>query len=130
MSSEEKRISSGQAYDSQVLLSMADYLITDYSSCLFDFLVTDRPIIQFLYDYDYYLNDDRGLYYSKEEMDCGHIVLTEQGMKAVLEEVANSRIDTSQKQIALKQKMMTFESESNSECIYNAIRSDLQAKKA
>lgn len=36
------------------LLALADVLITDYSSIFFDFLVTRRPIIHYLYDYRTY----------------------------------------------------------------------------
>lgn len=42
------------------LLAIADVLITDYSSIFFDFLITGRPIIHYLYDYRSY-NSARGL---------------------------------------------------------------------
>lgn len=42
------------------LLSVVDVLITDYSSIFFDFLVTERPIIHYVYDYDEY-ERERGL---------------------------------------------------------------------
>ena len=58
-------------YAAQELLAATDILITDYSSCFFDFLILDRPIIHFLYDYEYYATKDRGLYYKKEEVVCG-----------------------------------------------------------
>lgn len=60
-------------YQSQELLASTDILITDYSSCFFDYLILDRPIIHYLYDYDYYANKDRGLYYKKEEVVCGDV---------------------------------------------------------
>ena len=47
-----------ETYD---VLNIADTLITDYSSVFFDYAVTRRKIILFVYDYDKYL-DDRGLY--------------------------------------------------------------------
>ena len=60
-------------YNTQALMASADILITDYSSCFFDYLILNRPIIHFIYDYDYYKNDDRGLYYDKEEVCSGAI---------------------------------------------------------
>ena len=42
------------------LLAQVDVLITDYSSIFFDFLVTGRPIIHYMYDYDDYVSE-RGL---------------------------------------------------------------------
>lgn len=57
--------------DTQLLLGASDILISDYSSCIFDFLVLNRPIIQYVYDYDFYKNKDRGLYYDIEQVTCG-----------------------------------------------------------
>lgn len=61
------------SYLSQELLAASDILITDYSSCFFDYLLLDRPIIHYLYDYDYYSSADRGLYYKKEDVVCGDV---------------------------------------------------------
>lgn len=36
----------------QELLAVSDLLITDYSSTFYDFLLTDRPIIHYCYDYE------------------------------------------------------------------------------
>ena len=47
--------------DISVFLPQADCLITDYSSVYFDYLVLNRPIIFYPYDYNYYSIDDRGL---------------------------------------------------------------------
>lgn len=51
--------------DTQQLLKITDILITDYSSVYADFLYLHRPIIHFLYDNNYYEQDDRGLYAKK-----------------------------------------------------------------
>lgn len=47
--------------DTNELLAYTDVLITDYSSIFFDFLVTDRPILFYMYDKDQYVHD-RGVY--------------------------------------------------------------------
>lgn len=44
------------------LCAVAAVLITDYSSVLFDFAVTGRPILLYCYDLDTYANQTRGLY--------------------------------------------------------------------
>lgn len=46
----------------QQLLCMADVLITDYSSSMWDFALTRKPAFLFTPDLQYYLNDDRGFY--------------------------------------------------------------------
>jgi CDP-glycerol glycerophosphotransferase len=54
-------------------LLSTDILITDYSSCYFDFLLLNRPIIHYVYDYDQYKNQDRGLYYSIDKAKGGAV---------------------------------------------------------
>lgn len=41
-------------------LGEVDVLITDYSSIYFDYLMYNRPILFYCFDYDYYLTKDRG----------------------------------------------------------------------
>lgn len=43
------------------LFKVSDILISDYSACIADFSILERPIICFAYDYDSYKNN-RGLY--------------------------------------------------------------------
>lgn len=43
-------------------LSSVDVLITDYSSVFFDYSITGKPIILFMYDYDEYMAE-RGMYF-------------------------------------------------------------------
>ncbi|MEC1862310.1 CDP-glycerol glycerophosphotransferase family protein [Bacillus licheniformis] len=53
--------------DTNQLLSTVDILITDYSSIFFDFLVTDRPILFYMWDADDY-NKQRGKYINNEDL--------------------------------------------------------------
>lgn len=43
------------------LMIVSDLLISDYSSIIFDYLILDKPILQFCYDYEKYKNL-RGMY--------------------------------------------------------------------
>lgn len=47
--------------DKYEFISRADALITDYSSVMFDFSITGKPIILFMYDFDEYM-ENRGMY--------------------------------------------------------------------
>lgn len=58
-------------------LNCADALITDYSSVFFDFSLTKKPIILFMYDYDTYLAD-RGLYMDVRTLPFRQIYKTEE----------------------------------------------------
>lgn len=53
--------------DSNILLSIVDILITDYSSISFDFMVTGRPILYYIHDLEKY-EADRGLYFDMKSM--------------------------------------------------------------
>jgi len=48
-----------------------DLLITDYSSIYLDFLLSEKPIIFFPYDYDNYLAKDREFYYDYDSVTPG-----------------------------------------------------------
>ncbi len=58
-------------------LNCADALITDYSSVFFDFSLTKKPIILFMYDYDTYLAD-RGLYMDVRSLPFRQIYKTDE----------------------------------------------------
>jgi CDP-glycerol glycerophosphotransferase len=49
--------------DVRDLYLAADLLVTDYSSTMFDFAVTGRPILLFTYDLDHYRDEVRGFYF-------------------------------------------------------------------
>lgn len=49
--------------DIQELLYIADILISDYSSLMFDYALTKRPCFLYMSDYEEYTSHDRGLYF-------------------------------------------------------------------
>ncbi|MCK4852491.1 MAG: CDP-glycerol glycerophosphotransferase family protein, partial [Candidatus Omnitrophica bacterium] len=53
------------------LLPAVDFLVTDYSSVYFDYLLLDRPIIFAPFDMEEYLRDDRELYYGYNDVTPG-----------------------------------------------------------
>lgn len=56
--------------DPMALMKLADCLITDYSSIFFDYLVLDKPIIYFCFDYENYLKN-REMYLDYDETLAG-----------------------------------------------------------
>jgi CDP-glycerol glycerophosphotransferase (TagB/SpsB family) len=71
------------------LLKYTDILITDYSSIYFDFLLLDRPIIFFSYDYEEYSTNMNGFVYDYESFAPGPKVKTEKELVAEIEKQAN-----------------------------------------
>ncbi|MFI7355541.1 CDP-glycerol glycerophosphotransferase family protein [Streptomyces avidinii] len=55
---------------------IADVMITDYSSLMFDFVNTGRPILFFTYDLDHYRDTLRGFYFDFEQSAPGPLVYT------------------------------------------------------
>lgn len=64
----DKIINGNFGDDMAQYLACTDVLITDASSCMFDFMITKKPIFLFFPDYDHYLNVERGLYYDIEKL--------------------------------------------------------------
>ncbi|RKD23171.1 glycerophosphotransferase [Ammoniphilus oxalaticus] len=57
------------AYDDiQELLSVSDILISDYSSLMFDFSITNRPCFLYVPDLEEYIQTDRNLYFDLNEL--------------------------------------------------------------
>ncbi len=54
-------------HDMQELMVAADVLISDYSSCLYDFCITRKPAFVYATDLDNYMNNDRSFAYDFEK---------------------------------------------------------------
>lgn len=63
--------------DVQELLLISDVLVTDYSTLMFDFAHTGRPMIFYAYDLAHYRDELRGFYFDFEADAPGPIVSTE-----------------------------------------------------
>ena len=57
-------------------LDKTDLLITDYSSVYFDFLLTRKPVLFFVYDLEYYKTKDRGFAVPFDQFTPGQKVYT------------------------------------------------------
>lgn len=68
------------------LLLAADALITDYSSVMFDFSVTGKPMYFLVPDLDHYRGKLRGFYFDLADRAPGPLVRTQQELAAALED--------------------------------------------
>jgi CDP-glycerol glycerophosphotransferase len=66
------------------LFTIADVLITDYSSVMFDFAVTGRPMLFFTYDLATYRDKLRGFYFDFEAEAPGPLLATSEEVLAAL----------------------------------------------
>ena len=70
-------INVSEDYDMAELLAVSDLLITDYSSCMFDFVITNRPVIYFIPDKEAYNEDMRGFYFPMATQMPGELATTQ-----------------------------------------------------
>lgn len=54
--------------DMQELIAASDLLITDYSSCMFDMAIAQKPCILFTPDIETYLSSERGIYFHPDNL--------------------------------------------------------------
>jgi len=73
------------------LLLAADALITDYSSVMFDFSATGKPMFFFVPDLDHYRGRLRGFYFDLAERAPGPVVATQQDLTEALLAAADDR---------------------------------------
>lgn len=71
-------------------LSLFDILITNYSSIYFDYLLLDRPIIFFPYDFEQYISEEKKLLFDYHDMAPGPICATQAEVEtAILQTSSN-----------------------------------------
>lgn len=58
--------------DTQILIIESKALITDYSSIYIDYLLLDKPLLFYCYDYEHYLENDREMYFNYEDVTPGN----------------------------------------------------------
>lgn len=95
--------------DMASLLQVADVLVTDYSSSMFDFALTDRPIVLFQPDQDEYLAT-RGLIYDIREFAPGPIATTEAELRSLLGSVSSWATEFAPARAAYRDRFGTYES--------------------
>lgn len=69
----------------EVLYRLSSALVTDYSSCFIDYMLTGKPAVSFAYDLDSYLALERGAFYDLEEVFPGPVCRTFEELRRALE---------------------------------------------
>lgn len=90
--------------DIQELLLITDILITDYSSVMFDFANTERPILFYTYDLDIYRDKLRGFYMDFENEAPGPLVFNTDEIIQCIENIDEIKNNYKNKYNQFKQK--------------------------
>lgn len=77
--------------DIQEILMDTDVLISDYSSTYIDYLLLDRPLIFYNFDYQDYLKNDREMYYDYDEVTPGYKAQTFDELLDELDSLMNDK---------------------------------------
>jgi CDP-glycerol glycerophosphotransferase len=86
----------------------ADVLVTDYSSSMFDFSVTGKPMIFLAPDFDEYVAN-RGFYFDFEKLAPGPILRDSSFLRKALESIDSQQAIYAQKYLAWQQKFNKLE---------------------
>lgn len=95
--------------DVQTLLYQTDILISDYSASYIDYLLIDRPIILYPYDYEDYILSERSLYFKFEDNDCGYKAYCFDELISSLEKVCMTWQDDEHKVGRINAKRVYFD---------------------
>ena len=108
--------------ETYAFLNSCDALITDYSSVLFDFAPTKKPIVLFTFDEDEYLHD-RGMYLSLDDLPFSRVKSCSELLYVLRDEKS---ADESNKYSDLLSRYCSFESASSTElqCDYVILGKD------
>jgi CDP-glycerol glycerophosphotransferase (TagB/SpsB family) len=98
-------LSSSRYPDIEILYREAALLVTDYSSCAIDFMLTGKPVVSFAYDYDHYANTERGLFYDLEHVFPGPVCKTFDELANSLEQVFDKDVNPDGEIYMLKRKV-------------------------
>jgi CDP-glycerol glycerophosphotransferase len=78
-------------HDVTPLLQLADGVITDYSSLMFDYALLDRPLVFHVPDYDDYVDNSRGSYFDLASVAPGPLTRTPEELFAALSDLDELR---------------------------------------
>jgi CDP-glycerol glycerophosphotransferase (TagB/SpsB family) len=90
--------------DVYLLLKYSDLLITDYSSIYFDYLLLNKPVVFYPYDYETYVTRDRLFQYPYDDFTPGKKCLNENDL---YEEILNA-LNNSQYYFEEREKIKTI----------------------
>lgn len=105
----------------QEMLLFADGMISDYSGAYLDFILQDRPVIHYAYDYDHYKNVDSGLYYEIADFAAGAVAYDFDGLMAALCDLLEGKDAYADRRAAVCAHYMTYERGSASAEIARAV---------
>ena len=91
------------------LYLISDICITDYSSVMFDFANTKKPLLFFTYDLEFYKNQLRGFYFDFENEAPGPLIKTNDELIESIKNINDVQINYQEKYKQFYNRFCTFE---------------------
>lgn len=102
-------------------LADADYLITDYSSIFFDYLVFNKPILFYIYDELEYKTENRDIYSEIDSINCGEKIYTQAQLVLAMEKVLRGIDSYGDRRKKIIEKFGLASNEINNSKLYNSL---------
>ena len=102
------------------LFAITDILITDYSSIMFDYALTGKPMVFHTYDLDDY-DDLRGSYFDIRTEAPGAITTNDDELLTAIRAISSGELLNKDRVDRFKEKYLTFENDKSSEKIFNEV---------
>ena len=107
--------------DIQPLMKISDILITDYSSAYIDFLLLDRPVIFFPYDYEKYTTTDRDMSFDYDWVTAGPKCYTQKELHKAIQGILEKQDQFAEKRREIREKFFKYQDGSASERVWDFI---------
>lgn len=111
----------GYFQDIRSLYALSDVMITDYSSTMFDFGIQGKPMIFYVYDYQSYIENDRGLYIDFKEEAPGPLCFSLDELLTSIKDIDSINTNFSDKIQNFRKKFIEYDKGNASEYIYKTI---------
>jgi len=95
--------------DVRDLYCATDVLLTDYSSTMFDFAVTGRPIVHFAYDLEDFQSSIRGFYFDLLPEAPGPVLRTTDEVIAALADLDRLTSDYAERYATFRERYTSLE---------------------
>lgn len=107
----------------EMLYREASVLITDYSSCFIDYMLTGKPMLSFAYDLDSYINDERGMFYDLDFSFPGPVCKTFESFYSSLKYILEKKTSGKNELYDMKKEIFfKYNDEENSRRVVDRVK--------
>ncbi|GGU86335.1 hypothetical protein GCM10010275_22500 [Streptomyces litmocidini] len=111
----------GSSYaDINDVMLASDAVLTDYSSLMFDYANTGRPILLYTDDYEVYKGGDRGTYYDLEEIAPGPMLTTTEDLAAAVRDLEGTQERHAERYARFQEMFCSYETGHASKMVVDA----------